>query len=80
MMSAMAEVQEEEAIDDVGTQGIYPHLPRGDNGRRRGGSGMADRVTGVIKGPIDQYQRWVSEGKLRDDEYQRGTYLSYPPL
>lgn len=23
-------------------------------------------------GPLDQYQQWVSQGKLRDDEYQRG--------
>ncbi|KAI5837970.1 putative mitochondrial ATPase [Morchella snyderi] len=55
MMSAMAEVQEEVAIDDVGTQG-------------------------VIKGPIDQYQRWVSEGKLRDDEYQRGIVMNLQKL
>lgn len=27
----------------------------------------------VIKGPLDQYQQWVSQGRLRDDEYQRGT-------
>lgn len=26
-------------------------------------------------GPLDQYQQWVSEGKLRDDEYQRGMHL-----
>lgn len=32
-------------------------------------------LEGHTIGPLDQYQQWVSEGKLRDDEYQRGMHL-----
>lgn len=31
-------------------------------------------------GPLDQYQQWVSQGKLRDDEYQRGMLAPIPAL
>ncbi|TGZ82620.1 AFG1-like ATPase [Ascodesmis nigricans] len=31
-------------------------------------------------GPLEQYDRWVGEGKLRDDEYQRGIVKSLQKL
>jgi protein AFG1 len=31
-------------------------------------------------GPLDQYQHWVSQGKLRDDEYQRGIVMNLQKL
>lgn len=68
-MSVMLAEEEEEV--DMETQGM---LFASELDFRRGV--IANRcLEGHKIGPLDQYQQWVSEGKLRDDEYQRGMHL-----
>lgn len=66
-MSAML-VEEEEV--DVETHGVLSDFFVFRRGVITNGCVEENKI-----GPLDQYQQWVSEGKLRDDEYQRGMHL-----